>query len=105
MVKAFPFIAISIALASVVATSVVAAFLLRNSVDDVSRLASQLPTRLVRDDSSETREANRRTALSELTWLLAIRTIPGIILVVCSMGLLIYATIKLFGLAASAAGG
>ena len=73
----------------------IGAFLLRNAVKDASDFASTLPTRLIREDTSEARDSNRRAALSEALWLLALRSAPGTILIICGAGLLIWSCRKL----------
>ena len=83
MTQASSLIALALSLAAAVATMAIGAFLLRNAVQDASDLASALPTLLVREDTSEVREANRRKALVETLWLVALRSAPGILLVIC----------------------
>jgi hypothetical protein len=88
-------IALALSLASAVATIGIGAFLLRNAVKDASELASALPTRFIKEDTSEAREANRRKALRETVWLLMLRSSAGGLLVACGAGLLIWICVKL----------
>jgi len=89
MTQASSLIVLAITLAAAVATMGIGAYLLRNAVKDASDLASALPTRLIREDTSEVREANRRKALLETLRLLALRSAPGALLVICGAGVLI----------------
>jgi hypothetical protein len=82
--------ALALALIASVAPMVIGAFLLRNAVKDASDLASELPTRLVKEDTSEAREANRRKALRELVSLLVIRMAPGATLAISGVGLIFW---------------
>lgn len=66
----------------------IGAFLLRNAVKDLLDLASMLPTRLIKDDTNEVREENRRKALSELLLLFGLRSGPGGLLVISGICLL-----------------
>jgi hypothetical protein len=88
-------IALALYLVAAVATLGIGALLLRNAVQDASSIASQLPTRLVAEDTSEAREANRRKALYETIWLLVIRATPGSAVVACALCLLVWAFWKL----------
>jgi hypothetical protein len=98
MIHMSSLIALALSLTAAVATIGIGAFLLRNAVKDASDLASELPTRLIREDTSEVREANRRKALSEMLWLLTIRSAPGGILVIVGAGLLIWVCCKLLAI-------
>jgi hypothetical protein len=86
-------------LLAAVATLGIGALLLSGAVKDASDLASSLPTRLATEDTSEAREANRRKALQETIWLLAIRTAPGGMLLVSGICLLVWIYWKLLGMA------
>jgi hypothetical protein len=81
-------------LAAAVATMGIGAFVLRNTVKDASDLASALPTRFVKEDTSENRESNRGKALREMLFLLAVRSAPGAILVILGAGLLAWICCK-----------
>jgi len=83
-------VALAISLMASVAAMVIGAYLLRNAVKDASDLASALPTRLIKEDTSEARESNRRKALYELVSLLVIRMAPGTLLVISGVGLMLW---------------
>jgi hypothetical protein len=97
MANIVPLIALALYLSAAVATIGIGALLLRSAVQDTADLVSQLPTRLVTDDTSAAREANRRKALYETCRFLAIRTAPGGVLIICGIGLLIWAFLKVLG--------
>ena len=101
MTHASTLIALAVALAAAVATMGVGAFLLHNAVNDASDLASALPTRLIKDDTSEARESTRRKALFEMLWLLGLRSIPGSILIICGAVVFIWTCAKLLPIFAS----
>jgi hypothetical protein len=79
----------------------IGAFVLRNAVKDASELASALPTRLIKDDTSEARESTRWKALLEMLWLLGLRSIPGGVLIICGAGVFIWTCAKLLPILAS----
>jgi hypothetical protein len=97
MIDASSLVALALSLAAVVATIGIGALLLGNMVKDTSDLASGLPTRLIKEDTSEAREANRQKALWDLLRLLIVRAAPGAMLVICGAGLLIWIICKLLG--------
>jgi Flp pilus assembly protein TadG len=97
MADVIPLIALAVCLAAAVATLGIGALLLRNAMKDASDLAAQLPTRLIKEDSSDAREANRRKAFSETLWLLIIRAVPGGLVLIFGAILLIWAFGKLLG--------
>ena len=75
-------VAFALSLAAAVATMGIGAFLLRDTVRDASALASALPTRALKEDTSEVRASNRSKALGEMLLLLAVRSAPGALLVI-----------------------
>jgi hypothetical protein len=83
-------VALGLCLAAAVATMGIGAILLRNSVREASDLASMLPTRPIKEDTTEGRETNRRKAILETLLLLAFRSAPGVLLVVCGAGVLVW---------------
>ena len=85
---------LALSLAAAVASMGIGAFLLRNAVKDTLDLASTLPTYPLKDDTSEVRKTNRRKVLAEILGLLAVRSMPGIILVICGAFLLIWICLK-----------
>lgn len=87
--------ALALSLTAAVATMGIGAFLLRNAVKDALDLTSALPTYPLTEDTSERRRSNRRNALLETLWLLAFRSIPGVVLVGCGAILLIWTCCKL----------
>jgi hypothetical protein len=95
VIQANLLIALTIVLAATVAAMGIGAFLLRNAVKDTSDLASALPTRLLKEDTSESRESNRCKALCDMLWLLTFRSAPGVVLVVSGAGVLIWICLKL----------
>ncbi len=82
------------AIAAVVATMGIGAFLLRNAVKDVSDIVAMLPTRSLKEDTQELREANRASALRETLWVLAVRSAPGSVLVILGAVLLAWLSLK-----------
>src|SRR5262245_51181835 len=100
MADVIPLIALVVCLAAAVATLGIGALLLRNAMKDASDLAAQLPTRVLKEDSSKARETNRQKAFSETLWLLIIRALPGVLVLVCGAILLVWAFAKLLGPAA-----
>jgi hypothetical protein len=95
MTRTDSLMALALALIAAVATMGIGAFLLRNAVKDTSELASALPTRFVKEDTSEARETNRRKALWETLLLLILRASTGSILVICGAGLLVWTCVEL----------
>ena len=95
MTHASTLIAFALSLIAVVATIGIGAFLLCNTVKDVLKLGSSLPTRALNEDTSETRQSNRQKALLETLWLLTVRSMPGGAVVTCGLGLLIWICYKL----------
>jgi hypothetical protein len=91
-------IALAVALSAAVATMGIGAFLLRNAVNDASDLASALPTRLIKDDTSEARESTRWKALIETLWLLGLRSMPGSVLIICGAGVFVWTCARLLPL-------
>ncbi len=90
MIHTGSLIALAVCLIAAVATMGIGAIALHNAVKDSSDLASELPTRLIKEDTSDVRESNRRKALFEMLLLLTFRSIPGAVLVLTGIGLLIW---------------
>lgn len=78
---------VALFLATSVATLGIAAFLLRYVVRDTLELASALPVRVPKDETAESRANNRSTLLREVVALLVVRSIPGILLILCGIAL------------------
>jgi hypothetical protein len=91
-------ISFALTLAASVATMGIGAFLLRNVMRDSLDVVAVLPTRPMREDTNEIRESNRRSACREMLLLIAVRSIPGGIVVIFGAGFLIWMCSKLLAL-------
>jgi hypothetical protein len=90
-------VAVTICVIGAVAPIAIGMYALRNIVTEVTTLVADLPTRLV-EDSSTAREANRRRAFWETVTLLAVRSLPGIVVSLCGMILLAWVLVRIVGL-------
>ena len=83
---------LALLLTTSVATFGVAALLLRHVVRDTLELTAALPARVPKDDTAEGRVAHRRTLFRETIALLILRSVPGALLIVCGIGLVVWAS-------------
>ena len=90
MLQIKPLLELALLLAAAVTVIALGALLLRNGVDDAKQITAALPTRSIRDDSSEARESNRRKALYEFLLIMCARGTPGAIVIATGIGLLVW---------------
>jgi hypothetical protein len=95
MTQVSSLIALALSLSAGVATIGIGAVLLHNAAKEASDLVSVLPTLLLKEDTSEAREANRRKARREMLLFLSVRSAPGGVLLVSGAGLLIWTCYRL----------
>lgn len=90
MIQIAQLISLALFLLTAVAIITIGALLLRGIAKDATRIVAALPTRSLKEDTSEAREANRWTAIQELVGAMSIRAAPGALLILTGVGLIVW---------------